>query len=396
LKNALYNKGLEQSSTRSALYDFYFELFRSIKEVKLYGLQNMHLGFSKDMYKKEKKTASGITFFDSLIGILSVLPMYAGTIIVVISSFYRLANGEISLGFCLMIMMYSSLLVSPLTDFSAACSVMQANFPVLRKISKLFMTKDEDYTGQPLEKISSSIRFENLTFYYRKNSKVLDNLDLQIKFPSFICIVGKSGSGKSTIINILMKLYHNTYGRALLDNIDISAINTLDLRHIIGIVSQESFILNETLRDNIDLTGELTDERITEICKEARLDTLVGRLEGGVRAMLAENGKNISGGEKQRIILARCLAKKTEVLVLDEATSALDLVTEKEIMETICNIRKNRPMTIIAVTHRPSFAGYSDEILFLEDGKIAERGTLAELAARSERYAAFLQEEGAK
>lgn len=170
---------------------------------------------------------------------------------------------------------------------------------------------------------------------------------------------------------------------------DIRNIQTRSLRKLIGVVPQEPFILNDTLRANINPDGQLSDEQIYEICEQVSLDTLIKQLPDGLNTLMLERGQNLSGGEKQRVVLARMLARGNKVMILDEVTSALDAATELSIIRTIQSLRRLKGITIIEVSHRLELARNSDRIFVLEEGRVVEEGSHKELLERGGRYNTF-------
>ena len=220
-----------------------------------------------------------------------------------------------------------------------------------------------------LPHFSQEIRFENVTFNYSSERKGIDNLSLTIKQGNFVVIVGESGAGKSTIVNLLTRLYDPDKGSILFDGIDLRSCTQKSLREQMGLVSQEVILFNTSIRENIRMGYlEATDEQVETAAKNAEIHDFILTLPQGYDTPVGDRGGQLSGGQRQRIALARALVRNPAILILDEATSALDPATEVEIMNTIDHLAKDR--TIIMITHRIAHALRSDRMFVIEKGRI--------------------------
>ncbi|MBO5192193.1 MAG: ABC transporter ATP-binding protein [Bacteroides sp.] len=223
-----------------------------------------------------------------------------------------------------------------------------------------------------------NVVFKNVEFSYNPERQILKNVNFELKSGNSIAIVGPSGSGKSTIINLIPRLYDVCGGEVTFDGIDVRKLDLEFLRRNIGIVSQETYLFNGTIRDNLLYAKpDATEEELIEACKKANIYDFVENQEQGLDTMVGNRGLKLSGGEKQRISIARILLKDPVLFIFDEATSALDSISEKKIQEAIDPIIHSR--TSILIAHRLSTILAADEILVIKDGEIAERGTHTEL-----------------
>ncbi len=230
------------------------------------------------------------------------------------------------------------------------------------------------------------IRFEAVRFGYEPGREILKGLDLDIPPGTSAAIVGPSGAGKSTIARLLYRFYDPTAGRIAIDDQDIAGVAQKSLRAAIGIVPQDTVLFNESIGYNIAYgIGEASQEQIEAAARGAAIDRFVGSLPDGYESMVGERGLKLSGGEKQRVAIARTLLKNPPILVLDEATSALDSRTEQAIQETLAKVAESR--TTIMIAHRLSTIVDADQIVVLDDGRVAERGTHDELLERGGLYA---------
>jgi ATP-binding cassette, subfamily B, bacterial MsbA len=232
--------------------------------------------------------------------------------------------------------------------------------------------------------LNNNIEFRNLTFSY-ENTNVLSEINLKIRKGKMIALVGQSGSGKSTLADLIARFYDIENGEILIDNNNIKEIALADLRSLMGVVSQESILFNDTILNNIRL-GKLdaTKEEVMEAAKVANAHDFILETENGYNTNIGDRGNKLSGGQKQRLSIARAILKNPQILILDEATSALDTESEKLVQEALENLMHQRTSLVIA--HRLSTIQNADEIIVLDAGKIIERGTHQELIDQNGHY----------
>ncbi len=239
----------------------------------------------------------------------------------------------------------------------------------------------------PYSGLEHGINFKDVTFSYGNDEKrALKDVSFFIPKGKTTAIVGKSGAGKSTVINLLLRFYDPQGGAVLIDDEPLANLRVESYRRNIGIVSQDTFIFNDTVRNNIafGLIGEADDDTVVEAAKRAGADEFIVKLPQGYNTVLGERGVILSGGERQRISIARAILKNPEILILDEATSSLDTRTEQLIHEAITDLSRNR--TVVIIAHRLSTIKHADQIIVLRDGSVAEIGTEQELLEQKGEY----------
>ena len=237
-----------------------------------------------------------------------------------------------------------------------------------------------------LENVEGNIEFKNVEFSYNSDRQILKDINFELKSGKSIALVGPSGSGKSTIANLIPRLYDVCNGTITLDGVDVRDLDLAWLRDKIGIVSQETYLFNGTIRENLLYAKpDATDEEIMDACKKANIEDFILSQEKGLDTMVGNRGLKLSGGEKQRLSIARVLLKDPVLLIFDEATASLDSISEKKIQDAINPIIDSR--TSILIAHRLSTILAADEILVIKDGVIAERGEHSELVKAGGTYA---------
>ena len=244
--------------------------------------------------------------------------------------------------------------------------------------------KKEKFGNIEIKKLNGSIKFDKVSFGYN-NTKILKNMSFEIKPNERIAFVGKSGAGKTTIFNLITRLYYTNKGKIFLDNININDLTCSTIRNNMSIITQNPYIFNFSIKDNLLLAKkDATMKEIRKTCKMACIDDYIMSLPNKYDTMVEENGVILSGGQKQRLAIARALLMKTEIILFDEATSALDNETQSEIQEAINNLKGE--YTILIVAHRLSTVIDSDKIFVVDDGKIIDSGSHKELLKRCQYY----------
>ena len=304
-------------------------------------------------------------------------------------SVYGWSQGDLTVGDLVLVNALLMQLFRPLDMLGMVYRTIRQGLVDMDAMFKLIDTRQEvvDKPGaKPLQVSDGTVRFENVVFNYDDDRRILHGLDFEVPPDGTLAIVGPSGAGKSTIARLLFRFYDPQAGRILIDGQDIAEVTQHSLRGAIGIVPQDSVLFNDSIGYNIGYGREgATQAEIEEAARGAALDGFIAKLPDGYDTQVGERGLKLSGGEKQRVAIARTLLKNPPILILDEATSALDSRTEDEIQATLAKISERRTTLIIA--HRLSTITHADEIIVLNEGRIAERGSHRQLLVKRGLYA---------
>jgi ATP-binding cassette, subfamily B, multidrug efflux pump len=318
-----------------------------------------------------------------LVGISLVITIYYGGIQVI--------DKKVSIGTLTAFFAYLVMLIWPMIAFGWVTNILQQGAAAMNRLSKIFDTepgiRDSDQTDYSIETINGGIEFRSITFYH-DNSKnpVLKDINLVIEKGKTLAVVGYTGSGKSTLVNLIPRLYDVKEGNILIDGIDIKKIPLEVLRSCIGYVPQENFLYSETIANNISYgVDESSQENILQASEVSQLKNDVTEFPNQFETLVGERGITLSGGQKQRASIARAVIRDPRILILDDALSAVDTYTEEEILKGLRKVMKHR--TSIIISHRISTVKDADTIIVLDKGTIAEQGTHVELVALGGIYA---------
>lgn len=313
-------------------------------------------------------------------------------VIVIVAGGLFLINGKISAADYATFIASFTLFLNPISTLIRFIEQLQDGVAGFQRFIEIMDQPEEELNlnGKVLDEVQGDVRLENVSFNYETSEEVLHNVNLNIKAGTVLALVGPSGGGKTTICHIIPAFYHINEGNIFIDNQNIKEVNILSLREHIGIVQQDVFLFNGTIKENI-LYGKLnaSEEEIIEASKNADIYDYIMSLPDGFDTIVGERGVKLSGGQKQRISIARVFLKNPSLLILDEATSALDNATEIIIQQALDRLTKGR--TTIVVAHRLSTIKNATEIAYVEDGEIKEIGSHEQLLEKKGKYYALYQ-----
>lgn len=296
-------------------------------------------------------------------------------------------NARITLGAFVAFNTYLGMLIWPMMAVGRVINVLQRGAASMDRLDTLLSIKPEvfdDPQSVAVDKLKGKIEFRNLNFSYPDGTSALKNIDIRLEQGKTLAIIGRTGSGKTTLVNLLLRLYNPQPGQLLVDGIDINRIPLQVLRENIGYVPQDNFLFSDTIANNIGFAGQFSSEQIEDAARLAQVYDNIIEFPDKFQTMSGERGVTLSGGQKQRVSIARALVKNPAILILDDCLSAVDTHTEEEILRGLRKVMKDRSSIIIS--HRVSTVKDADEIIVLEQGKIIERGSHEELVNRGGLY----------
>jgi len=303
----------------------------------------------------------------------------------------KVINGELTLGEITAFIVYLGILIWPMIAFGWVINIIQQAEASMKRLNKIlsepYEITETEKTNYSIKGIKGDIEFKNVSFRYNENSSfILKNINLKIRAGSTLAIMGYTGSGKTSFINLIPRLYECTEGEVLVDGINVKELPLEVLRTNIGVVQQESFLFSDTILNNISYGRREVDQSlVNKVTGIAQFDKDIQEFPLKYETIIGERGVTFSGGQKQRACLARALAIDPKILILDDSFSAVDTSTEEEILKNLKNFMRER--TSIVISHRISTVKDADKIIVLSDSKIAEEGTHEELVAKGGIYA---------
>lgn len=310
---------------------------------------------------------------------------YLTKVLVYIIGAFFVSKQKITVGTLIMFSEYFSMLFSSMENLNNKRIALKINTPYYLRVFDTFSFPEEKTVTAYVNPLKNNIRFEGVQFSYSEDTPVLKDINFTINKGDFIAIVGKTGCGKTTLAKLLLGLYEIEKGRILLDDINITEISREDLSDLIGVVMQDNYLFNMSIRDNLLMAKEnATDEDMIEACKKANIYDFISQQPDGFDTVIGERGIKLSGGQKQRISIAAALLRKPQILIFDEATSALDKQTEDVINDAINKLAGE--LTIIVIAHKPATVLRAKKIIVMEDGRITAQGTHEELINNNEFY----------
>lgn len=332
-------------------------------------------------------SAKKAQFYSGILGPLINFANNAGYVVICVLGGYLILKGEQSVGAITTFMMYTKLLMQPIIDLSNIANNMQSSLASAERVFKVLSEDEEreEIVSTELTK-GENVVFRNVCFSYLPSKPLIEDFNLEVKKGELTAIVGPTGAGKTTIVNLLMRFYDINSGSIELDGTDIRNISRKNLRNLISMVLQDTWLFAGTIRDNIMYSNEnATEEEFMAAVKAARVDSFVNTFSDGYDTLLEEDGANLSAGQKQLITIARAILSDPQILILDEATSSVDTRTELQIQEAMNNLMEGRTNFVIA--HRLSTIVGADNIIVMNEGKIIETGKHKELLSKGGFYA---------
>ncbi len=342
-----------------------------------------------------KKAVNGTIFYDSSISAFIEWISLAAVSLVLAVGGYLVTSGNIGLGTLTTFILYSQRLFEPLRQLAERFTQIQGGLTAVERINELLneeiQIKDSTSAKHFLEnaknvnkKFKGKIEFKNVNFFYNEGEHILKNLSFKINPGEHVAFVGPTGSGKTTIIRLLCRLYEPQSGQILIDDIDIKDIPIATLRNMLGVVLQDTFIFSGNVADNLKLNSNLDNLELENLCYELGLDNLLKKLPEGLNTSLRERGANLSSGERQLLSVARVAIRNPVVLIMDEATAFMDPSTEATLQKDLERILSKR--TALVIAHRLATIESSDKILVLKGGSLVEEGTHSELRLKKGLY----------
>ena len=364
------------------------ETLSGIRIVKAYGVEKREqLVFAKGVHRLFRNVAKAVTGVSVLTSMSSLVMGVIGALMIVLGG-QALIDGTWTTGSLLQYIIFTGLVIAPVIQISSIGTQITEAFAGLdriREIRQMVTEDEEDASRKPLETLDGEVCIEDLWFAYEPDVPVLKGVSLTAAPSTTTALVGSSGSGKSTLLSLLMGFNRPTSGRVLIDGFDLAQIRLRDYRTKLGVVLQENFLFDGTIKANLSFANpQASIEEIVRVSRIAHCDEFIKAFPDGYDTVVGERGVKLSGGQRQRVAIARAILADPVLLILDEATSSLDSESEAMIQDGLRTLRRGRTTFVIA--HRLSTIQSADQILVLEAGLVVERGSHAELIVLDGRY----------
>lgn len=364
----------ELRNTEQGISSYISENFSIIETIKTLGIEQHRLDKFKKVINKYKNNSFKYTFVCSLVQSVSSLISQFWSIGILLIGSYLYFNNLITIGTIIAFFSLSNMVYTPISScVGIILSYQELKVSFERYCEYKNEYDDVSYSGTKDFNFNSSIKFKNLSFAYKDNSSVLNNVNLEIPKNSVVCIIGDNGSGKSTLVKLFLRLLHQEEGSIEIDDVNINDIDIEQFRQNVAFIPQRPVIFNGTLRYNITLDSqEYTNNNVLDVITECNLDELLWKLINGLDTELGTKGDLVSGGEVQKIALARILIKKPKVIILDEHNSSLDRRTNKMIMKFLIKYKEKNNTTMIMISHMRNIIEKADKVYNLNCGIISQ------------------------
>ncbi len=391
-KVSLYRKDFSDSLSKfTASMKEYLSGYEVIKS---FNIEDKIKEEYKNSNKEVEMTKYRFKVFSSLVTNLSSISGFMMFLVVIIFGTYMVIKGKLTVGSMMASVQLMNYIVNPLRVFSEDINKIKSIKQISNKFKNLLSSNNVDKgKGIKKDRLCDEIKFKNVSFTYNEDKNILKNISFSIKKGEKYAIVGPSGSGKSTILKLLLGYFEEFKGEITIDGTDIRHIRPDSLYEMVSVIQQEVFIFDSSVKNNIVLFKDYSDEHINDIIEKSGLSLFVNSLNNGLDTKVGESGCNLSGGERQRLAIARALIKGTPILVLDEATSSLDNETTYKIEKSLIDIDE---LTTLVVTHKliRNILEKYDGIIVIKDGEIKEIGTFDDLMDRKKYFYSLYTIEG--
>lgn len=372
----------------SNLSSFSQEIFSGIRVIKAYALENQNQKNFEKLSEDSRKKNMNLAIVNSLFGPMMILLIGLSNLVVIFVGGSMYIDGTIkSIGTIAEFILYVNMLTWPVASIGWVSTLVQEAEASQKRINQFLKTEPEIKNNvTPRTPVQGSIAFKNVSYTYKDTDiEGLKNVSFTVNKGETLAILGKTGSGKSTILSLISRLYDIEKGEILIDGTPIHKVNLNDLRESIGIVPQDAFLFSDSIKNNIKFGKETaTDEEVFEAAKKAVVHENIVHFKNQYETILGERGITLSGGQKQRVSIARAIIKDPEILLFDDCLSAVDTETEEAILNNLFEICKNK--TTIIVSHRISSAKNADKIIILAEGQILQQGTHNQLLNQEGYY----------
>nr|WP_322625843.1 ABC transporter ATP-binding protein [uncultured Flavobacterium sp.] len=372
----------------SSLATYSQEMFSGIRIIKAYALEDQKEQGFVELSRESKKRNMSLAWVNAMFGPLMVLLIGISNLVVIFVGGIMYINGTLeNMGTLAEFILCINRLTWPVASLGWISSMVQEAEVSQKRINEFLKTEPEIKNTNPEHTaIKGNIVFDNVSFTYEDTGiTALKNVSFTLNKGETLAILGRTGSGKSSVLSLISRLYDATSGHVYIDNKEITSLNLHDLRENVGVVPQDAFLFSDSIKNNIKFGNEnATDEQITDAAKKASVHHNIEGFTHKYETVLGERGITLSGGQKQRVSIARALIKNAPVLLLDDCLSAVDTETEETILNNLKEFCKDK--TTIIVSHRVSSAKNADKILILDDGKVVEQGTHNQLINQGGYY----------